>query len=368
MNLPPAAWPAASAAASLAAAHTLQSKALLLVSGYLLACAIARLYRSAYLRGLERKEDPHELAAALAFVEFGLMWEGGTALGFFSTFAVPSISAVLDSSKGFERACQARHDDTLLLMHEIGEFGPRSERGAAALRRVNEIHRRYPGIKRDDMAYTLWIFCFEPVRWIDAYDWRRVSDHEKDVLWSFWREVGVGLGIGALPEARAVFEAWGREYEARAFAYRLANRRLAEHVIELGATWGPASGWPAARSAKRRLIRLALISLSPNAAVLDAIGLGDEARSTPRLLKLGLKAVVLLRAWLVAAALPPRPCAWAVKLLEPEAVAWESTGMPRYRVARPRPPRSCPGPLASLAPHGEYTHAELGALHRMSGR
>lgn len=75
-------------------------------------------------------------------MQFPFMFENATALGFFSTFAVPSIAKVLKSSRGFESACQLRYDDTMLLMHEIGEFGPRSDRGRRAIERVNTIHAR----------------------------------------------------------------------------------------------------------------------------------------------------------------------------------------------------------------------------------
>jgi len=137
-----------------------------------------RRRRAAYVRALRKKDDPHALAWQLAFVEFPFMFDAGTSLGFFSTFAVPTIAAVLRRTREFSRGCQARYDDTALLMHEIGEKGPRSRRGRAALRRVNEIHARTTGIARDDMLYTLWVFAFEPARWIDAYEWRRLEPFE----------------------------------------------------------------------------------------------------------------------------------------------------------------------------------------------
>ena len=136
-----------------------------LTVGYLLLVAHLRSRRAAHLRSLHPHSvpncDPHHLAWQLAFVEFPFMFEAGTSLGFFSTFAVPSIAAVLKATRGFECGCQVRYDDTMLLMHEIGEHGCRSARGKAALGRVRSIHARTSGIKRDDMAYTLWVFAFE---------------------------------------------------------------------------------------------------------------------------------------------------------------------------------------------------------------
>ena len=186
-----------------------------LLAVYGLAIQVLRWRRRRALRSMEGDEDPFPLAYEVAFMEFPFMFEAGTSFGFFNTFAVPSISAVLDHSRGFAVCPQVRYDDTALLMHEVGEFGPRSARGRAALARVDAIHARWPGIRRDDRAYTLWVFLFEPQRWIDRYEWRRLTAGERTALWRFWREVGEGLHIADLPADARDFEKWGEDYERR---------------------------------------------------------------------------------------------------------------------------------------------------------
>jgi hypothetical protein len=54
------------------------------------------------------------------------------------------------------------------------------------------------------MAYTLWVFAFEPARWVDKYEWRRLTRGERAALWAFWREVSA-LAT-ALSDAKATPE------------------------------------------------------------------------------------------------------------------------------------------------------------------
>ena len=207
--------------------------------GYVALVAALRALRRAYIRKLASRPDvdPHQVAWMLAFVEFPFMFETGISLGFFSTFAIPSIAATLRATRAFECACQMRFDDTNILMHEVGEFGCQSARGMAALKRINEIHGRHRSIKRDDMLYTLWVFCFEPVYWVNAYDWRTIDTFEKRMLFQYWRQVGEGLHIADIPRTLEEFEGWGERYErlqCRSIASR-ASRENTMHVIEVRA-------------------------------------------------------------------------------------------------------------------------------------
>src|SRR3954447_12991882 len=56
----------------------------------------------------------------------------------FRTFGVPSVSAVLDQTGEFLRRAQKRYDDTDILVSELMEWGYDSDRGKAALRRMNQ--------------------------------------------------------------------------------------------------------------------------------------------------------------------------------------------------------------------------------------
>ena len=329
-----------------------------ILAAYLIVIAACRWARQRYLRSLEGCEDPFPLAYQIAFLEFPFMYDAGTSFGFFNTFAIPSISAVLDHSQGFAVCPQVRYDDTAILMHEVGEFGPRSRRGAAALARVNAIHARWPGIRRDDMAYTLWVFLFEPQRWIERYEWRVLSSGEKDALWRFWREVGVGLNIADLPETSDTFEAWGVAYEKQKYAARPANERLTEAVLLAAARWGPPTSAAAAKEVdgaaqatlegsasvrlKRRILVEVITALCPNPPLLAAIGLAKEdggdatatatataatataAKVSRVAVSLALRFALALRALFIGLLLPPRPQWWPGTVLAPQANAASS--------------------------------------------
>lgn len=338
--------------------------ALLLTAGfaiYLGVIALLRVRRAHRVMQLQPKPggDPHVLAWYLAFVEFPLMFDIGTHVGFFSTFAVPSIAAVLNATRGFELACQLRYDDSVLLMREVSESGCRSARGAAALKRVNEIHGRVSGIKREDMLYTLWVFCFEPVRWIDAYGWRQLEPFEKEALFAFWREVGVGLNIADIPKTCAEFETWGQAYEKARFRRTRASVALTEHVIRLAASWGP-SWLPSsstARAWKRQLIVWILCALSPSQDMVDAIGLAEERARMPWILRALLRSAAVARGCLVRWLLPPRP-EWCPATHLGEAQDHENTQHETIALQAVRYP--CPYATMSYRKQGSYRLQDLG--------
>ena len=285
----------------------------LLLTLYLIGIAVLRGLRARKLRRLHTEllssGDPHALAWQLAFVEFPFMFEAGTSLGFFSTFAVPTIAGVLRSTRGFECACQVRYDDTMLLMHEIGEFGCRSERGKAAIQRVNSIHARTPGIRQEDMLYTLWVFCFDPVFWVNAYEWRKLEDFEVNALYRFWREVGESLGITEIPPTCEEFLAWGQAYEAKQFRPTQASKQLTFDVINLAATWGPKwlPSFEIVRACKRQVVFWLLCALGRNPQLLDAIGLREERLRMPTAIRAFIYVAVVARGYLNRFLLPPRP-------------------------------------------------------------
>lgn len=100
----------------------------------------------------------------------------------FKTYAIPSISSVLCKSNELGSAKNAgrRAEDTTVV---IGEFvnggGLDSERGTAALARMNFLHGRYGNlITREDKLYTLSLFIFEPALFIEKYEWRPLTPLE----------------------------------------------------------------------------------------------------------------------------------------------------------------------------------------------
>src|SRR5438093_9086823 len=104
------------------------------------------------------KLDPEKDHLEIVFLdncyEFPFEIARGVEFALFRTFAVPSISALLDQTGEFRDRPQQRSDDTALLLSEILEHGYDSARGRAAIRRMNKIHGRF-NISNDDYRYVM---------------------------------------------------------------------------------------------------------------------------------------------------------------------------------------------------------------------
>lgn len=57
---------------------------------------------------------------------------------------MPTISSLLAQTGYFAAHGQKRYDDTALIIAEIAENGYDSERGRAAIRRMNQIYHHFP--------------------------------------------------------------------------------------------------------------------------------------------------------------------------------------------------------------------------------
>ncbi|GAA2800513.1 oxygenase MpaB family protein [Crossiella cryophila] len=209
---------------------------------------MARYRRLEIIRRLDPVEDHWEIYRLSASFEFP--WDYRKALEFalFRTYAVPSISALLDKTREFARRPQRRYDDTLLLMGALTEHGYDSAPGRAALRRINQMHGRY-AIGNEDMLYVLSTFVYEPIRWLGKYGWRAPHEHERLAAFHFYREVGSRMGIKDIPAGYREFEAFNRDYEREHFHYRDSNQRVGTATVDLFCSWYPAIGRPAVRRA-----------------------------------------------------------------------------------------------------------------------
>lgn len=113
---------------------------------------------------------------------------------------MPTISKILASTGEFSDENVARRaEDTDLVLGEIVEtYGriqkqlqsnpntPKKDieaqyqRPIDSVHRLNELHGKYP-ILNDDFIYTLTLFVFEPVSWINRYEWRQLDVREENV-------------------------------------------------------------------------------------------------------------------------------------------------------------------------------------------
>jgi hypothetical protein len=181
---------------------------------------------------LDPVRDCREIVFLLTCFEFPWDIERSLEFALFRTYAVPSISGLLDKTGEFSRRPRKRYDDTELLLAEILENGFDSQRGRAALSRVNQMHGRFP-IENSDFLYVLSTFVFEPIRWIDRFGWRALTPHEKHAIFHYYRELGRRMHIREIPDRIAELERFNRDYEAQHFRYVETNRRVGSVTRDL---------------------------------------------------------------------------------------------------------------------------------------
>ncbi|MGH2750443.1 MAG: oxygenase MpaB family protein [Actinomycetota bacterium] len=153
-------------------------------------------------------------------------------LAFFRTFAVPSIAELLGSTGEFVERANKRYDDTDLLISAFAEHGHSSRLGRSVIRRMNQIHGRFP-ITNDDFLYVLSTMVLEPSRWNERFGWRRMLDTERLATFHFWRAAGGLMNIKDIPETYEELERFNLEFERSRFGYTDAGHRVARAMIEM---------------------------------------------------------------------------------------------------------------------------------------
>src|SRR6185312_2457677 len=153
---------------------------------------------------LDPAVDFREICRLMTTFEFP--WDMNQALSFalFRTYAVPSIGGLLARTGEFVERAQKRHDDTVLILDAVLEHGIGSEEGRTAIRRMNQMHRSY-AISNEDLRYVLATFVVTPIRWLDAFGWRRMTDMERVASANYYRELGRHMGIRDIPATWQAF-------------------------------------------------------------------------------------------------------------------------------------------------------------------
>lgn len=198
------------------------------------------------LQRLDPVADCGEVYRVLATEEFPWDVTRALELALYRTYAVPSIAALLDETGEFRLRTQKRYDDTVLLLTTVVEEGLDSAQGRAAVSRINRIHARF-AISNDDMLYTLGTFVFVPLRWLDRYGWRPLTDVEREGSFQYYRRLGAMMGIRDVPGDPAAFEEWFDAHEKAVFAPGEPQRRTAVATRELLVGWLPGPLAPVVR-------------------------------------------------------------------------------------------------------------------------
>ncbi len=168
----------------------------------------------------------------LAHIHFA--WDINKALEFalLNTFAVPSISGLLDRTGEFSNRTLKRYDDTAILIREVLSNGLESGRATRAFARINDMHGRFR-IANDDFLYVLSTFVFTPIDWLDRFGRRAMTDKEKEDWFLYWREFGRRMGIAGLPADIGAFRSFAKEFEKERFAQAPSNRAVSQPTIDL---------------------------------------------------------------------------------------------------------------------------------------
>lgn len=127
-------------------------------------------------------------------------------------------------------------------------FDPRSDRAQTAIARTKWLHQGYRSsgkILESDMLYTLSLFATEPIRFVERYEWRQMTEMERCAVGTYWKSLGDALGISydVLPSGETGFKdgihwldeisAWSLEYEIAHMKPDPKTRDLADKVIEV---------------------------------------------------------------------------------------------------------------------------------------
>lgn len=188
------------------------------------------------IKSLDPERDALRIVQLTLFYEFPWDYNRALELALYKTFAVPTISKILHNSKEFDLRPQKRYDDTDLILSEIIENGYDSPRGKAIIERLNWIHSHYP-ISNEDYLFTLSTFIFEPMRWIEKYGYRPLTEYEKIAGFRVFLEIGKRMHIRNIPQTVEDFERYNIEYERKHFVFSNDNAEIAKIVEDLMMSW-----------------------------------------------------------------------------------------------------------------------------------
>lgn len=184
------------------------------------------------IRGLDPLRDAERIVYLDACFEFPFDVTRSLELAFFRTFAVPSIAELLGSTGEFVERPGKRYDDTDLLISAFTEHGYTTPVGRSAIRRMNQLHGRFP-IANEDFLYVLSTLVLEPFRWNDRFGWRPALESERLATLHFWRAVGRLMNIRDIPDTYDEIERFNVEFERSRFGYTEAGHRVAVAMIEM---------------------------------------------------------------------------------------------------------------------------------------
>ncbi|KAJ6140384.1 hypothetical protein N7471_006870 [Penicillium samsonianum] len=195
-------------------------------------------------------QDAWAIQKTIMQTEFPFIVLKSLQFALFRTYGIPTISTLLlktsqlsDSTTSFKR-----YADTGTLIGEFMAFDPRSERAQTAIARTNFLHKGYRAsgkILEADMLYTLSLFAVEPIRFVEQFEWREMTEMERCAVGTYWKSLGDALGISfdALPSGKTGFQdglhwlgeigVWSEQYEVQHMKPHPRNKEIAQKTIDV---------------------------------------------------------------------------------------------------------------------------------------
>ncbi|CRG91812.1 hypothetical protein PISL3812_08866 [Talaromyces islandicus] len=198
--------------------------------------------------------DAWEIQKSILQLEFPFISLKALQFALFRTYGIPTISSLLARTTQFSDTATSfkRYADTAVLIGEFMAFEPSSLRTHEAIARTKFLHMGYRQsgkILEDDMLYTLSLFALEPIRFIETYEWRKLTDLEKCAIGTYWKSLGDALEISyeKLPsgtkEGPSKFRdglhwlkeisVWSQAYEITNMKPSAANKEVADKTTDV---------------------------------------------------------------------------------------------------------------------------------------
>lgn len=147
------------------------------------------------------------------------------------TFAIPSISKLLQRTRQYQDNGVKRLDDTRAILTECMTDSVESHRGQHMVKHLNWIHGHYD-ISNDDYLYTLALFIVEPARWMEKFGYRPLSNREKYAGFLAFKSLGEAMNIKHIPATRDEFVTWYQNYRRQHMTYHSDNKRVTDGLIK----------------------------------------------------------------------------------------------------------------------------------------
>jgi len=234
----------------------------------------------------------HQFTSRYIYSDFNFIAVKSLEFGLFKTYAIPSISKVLYSTRELVDRVGRRYDDTDLLIREFLEHDPAAPRAEAAIDRMNYIHSQYK-ISNEDYLYVLSVFIVEPIRWVERYGFRNPHDKERYAMHLRWKIIGEKMGIKDIPESYAETERYLDAFEEKNMVYAESNVIVGNSTTALFLSILPVT--------LRPFCKPAIYALCPS-RLRQAMGFPDP----PRLLVLIIDATLKIAAFFERYFMPPR--------------------------------------------------------------